>query len=157
MNVGGKVRDRDLSAAQNRLELCGAASGNVGDDGGEIIVGARTKRAETLQPSIDGGDDGTSGSRHENLEKVGGVETRSTRGGSDGNYCVLALGRNAAVGNRMVSALLVATLRMANLFPASTPATAETIRSERAKNIAEGCGLRGGSKCESRSCREEVG
>lgn len=143
MGESGKVRGRDSSVGQDRLELRGAAGRKVCDDGGDVIIGTRAERAETLQPGIDGTDDGTVGSLQENLEKAGGVETLSTRGSSDGNDGILALGGNAAVGNRMVRPLLNITLRMgmANLVSASTPPTIEAMRRERAKNMTEASGL----------------
>jgi len=76
------------------LKVCGAASGNVGDNEGKVIIGARPARTETLQPGIDGGNDGTVDPLHEDLEKITGIETRGPRVSSDGNDGALTLGGN---------------------------------------------------------------
>jgi len=83
-----------LGVADDGLQIRGTASGHVGDDIGQIIVGARTVRAETLQPSIDGSNCGAAGPLQENLEKTARVETRGTRGSSDSNEGTLALSGN---------------------------------------------------------------
>ena len=93
---------RGLGIADNGLEVRGTASGHVGDNNGQVIVGAGAERAETFQPIIDRGNCGAAGPLQENLEKTAGVETLSTWRSSDGNEGALALGGNAAVGNRTV-------------------------------------------------------
>jgi len=59
LNDGGN--GRRLGVAKERLKVCGAAGGNVGDNGGKVIVGARPKCAESLQPGVDRADNGTAG------------------------------------------------------------------------------------------------
>jgi len=95
-----------LSVADDGFEVRGTASGHVGDNNGQVIVGAGAERAESLQPIIDRGNSGAAGSLQENLEKTTGVETLGTRGSSDSNEGTLALGGNAAVGSRTVRPLL---------------------------------------------------
>lgn len=97
---------RRLSVANNGLEVRGAASGHVGDNNRQVIVGAGAERAETFQPIIDRTNSGAAGSLEENLEKTVGVEALGTRGSSNGNEGTLALGGNTAVGGRNVRPLL---------------------------------------------------
>lgn len=95
-----------MGVAKDRLEVRGTASGNVGGNGGQIVVGARAELAETLQPIIDGGNCGAACPLQENLEKTAWIETLGTRGSSDGNEGILALGGNATVDGRTVRHLL---------------------------------------------------
>lgn len=90
MNEGGE-RTR-FSIAE--VEVCGAASGHVGDDRREAVIGTRAKRAETFQPGVNRGDDGTAGPLQENLKKTVGVEACRLRTSSDGKDGALALSRN---------------------------------------------------------------
>ena len=62
------------SVAENGLKVRGAATGNVCDNCGNVVIGAGAACAETLQPTVNGCDDGTGGSLYENLEKAAGVE-----------------------------------------------------------------------------------
>jgi len=93
-NKGGK--GTGLGGAEHRLEVRSAATGDIGDNKFEGIVGARATRAETLQPGIDGGNDGTVGSLQENLEKTVRIETLGPRVSSNGNDGAFALGGNVA-------------------------------------------------------------
>lgn len=87
---------RGLGVADDGLEVRSTTSGHVGDNNGQVIVGAGAERAETFQPIIDRSNSGATGSLQENLEKTVGIETRGTRGSSDGNEGTLALSGNAA-------------------------------------------------------------
>lgn len=100
LNEGGN--SSGLGIAEDRFKFRSASGGNVGDNNGEVIVGASTECTETLQPGIDGGNCGTGGSLQENLEKTTGVKTSGARGSSDCKDGTLAFGGNAAMGNKMV-------------------------------------------------------
>ena len=107
--------DGDNGGGFDVAELCGATGENAGDNKGKIVIGARSARAEALQPGIDRGNDGTVDSLHENLDKIAGIETCGPRVSSDGNEGLLACGRNlSAGGDRMVRSLLEITLRTAD-------------------------------------------
>jgi len=83
-----------LSIAEDRLKVCGAASGYVGDNRGEVVVGTRAERAESLQPGVNRRDDGIAGPLQENLEEAAGIEARCPRASSDGKDGTLTLRRN---------------------------------------------------------------
>lgn len=88
------------------MKICGAAGGDVCDNKGEIVVGTRAARTETPQPGIRGGDDRVVSPHYEDLNKIGGVETRGLRAGSDGEDGVLAFGRDVTARGRTVRPLL---------------------------------------------------
>jgi len=80
-----------LGGADERLKVRGAACGDVRDNGSEVVVGARAACTETLQPGVNRGNDRTTASLQENLEKATRVEASGLRVGSNGDDGVLAL------------------------------------------------------------------
>ena len=64
-----------LGAAKDGLKVLSAASSYIGDDGGEIVVGTRSKRAEAFQPGVSRGDNGFTGPLEKNLKEATGIET----------------------------------------------------------------------------------
>lgn len=110
MNEGSK--GTGLGTAEDRLKVCSAASGYVGDNGGNVIIGTGATRAKTLQPGINGGNDRVAGPLQKDLKKAVGIKALGFRVGSDGNDGVLALGRNVAACDIIVRPLLKVTLCM---------------------------------------------
>lgn len=100
-----------LGIAEDRLEVRCAARGNVGDNSSNVVIGARAACAETLQPGIDGCDDGTSGPLQVDLEKGAGVETVGLGASSDGKDSILTLSRDATVREKVVRPLREIVLR----------------------------------------------
>jgi hypothetical protein len=85
-----------LGIAQGGLKVLSAAGSYIGDDGGDIVVGTWSNRAEAFQPGISRGDNGCTDPLHKNLNEAAGIETRGLRACGDGKDGVLALGRNVA-------------------------------------------------------------
>jgi hypothetical protein len=98
LNDGGN--GGGLSIADDGLKLRGAAGGNISNNSGEVVVGARPKCTETLQPGVDGVNDGTGGPLQENLNKTVGVEAVGLWGSGNTKDGVLASGGNVtSAGN----------------------------------------------------------
>lgn len=95
LNEGSK--GTRLGITKDGLKVLSAASSYIGDDGGNIVVGAWSKRAEAFQPGISRGDNGFTSPLQKNLKEAIGVETRGLRVGGDGKDGVLALSGNVAV------------------------------------------------------------
>lgn len=95
LNEGSK--GTRLGTTKERLKVLSAASSYVGDDGGDVVVGTWSKRAEAFQPGISRGNNGFTGPLQENLNEAVGIETCGLRVGGDSNDGALALSGNIAV------------------------------------------------------------